>query len=151
MSKNLFSGLLAAGVGLAYFITALLLPEQMMGDRLGPKVFPLIVGAAAILAGAGLSFFEIWKKSTRKDEVDFGFNTERDVWVKIAVLTVAGIFYGLSIDFLGFILATTAIMLVATLLINKGHLKQNITVSVLFSIVSYLGFGIALQLSLPRG
>lgn len=151
MSKNLVSGLLAVGVGFVYLITALLLPEQMMGDKMGPKVFPIIVGIASILAGFALCVSEFRKKATKKDKVDFGFKSESDVWIKIAILTAAGILYGLTIDFLGFIAATTAIMLVATLLINKGHLKQNIIVSVLFSVVSYLGFGIALQLSLPRG
>ncbi len=42
-------------------------------------------------------------------------------------------------------------MFCATMLINRGRFIQNILLSLLFPVVTYAAFAVALQLSLPRG
>jgi len=66
-------------------------------------------------------------------------------------LTIAGIVFGLIIDGLGYMIATALFIFSVSMLINKGKLVQNIVIAVLFPVVTYFVFGVALKLSLPRG
>ncbi len=149
MNKNFASGIIAVVMGAVYLATALQLKDVRAGDQIGPRLFPIIVSVAVILAGAALCVGD--KKSAKKDPVDWGFVSDAGVWTKIAVTTALGIGYGMVLESSGYLLATTAFMLCATLLINRGRLLQNAVIAILFSTVTYGAFAIALQLSLPRG
>jgi len=52
---------------------------------------------------------------------------------------------------LGYMIATALFIFSVSMLINKGKLVQNIVIAVLFPVVTYFVFGVALKLSLPRG
>ena len=62
-----------------------------------------------------------------------------------------GIGYGLVLDWLGYLIATFFFMMIVTTLINVGRHKQNLIISVLFSVISFISFALLLKLSLPRG
>jgi putative tricarboxylic transport membrane protein len=149
MSKNFTSGLLSLVLGAIYFFTAVLLPDVTAGDRTGPKLFPMIIGSVAMIAGALLCFLD--KRSGTADPVKWNFLSERAVWSKIFIVMILGVTYGLVLDSWGYLLATAAFMFCATLLINRKHFVQNILISILFPVVTYAAFALALQLSLPRG
>lgn len=150
MTKDTLTGIVAVLVGGIYTATALMLPEMRMGDKLGPKIFPLVVGTASILAGLALILGD---RSPGKEskKADFGFVEHKDIWFKILLTAVVGIVYGLVMDKLGFLIPTTLFMLFITTLINKGRLIQNAILSLAFSVITYGVFAVALQLSLPRG
>lgn len=150
MTMNFITGLVAIAVGGIYLVTALLLPNMTMGDRLGPKLFPTILGVIAILAGLILCIGDKRPGKASK-KPDFAFAARKDIWIKILLCTAVGIVYGLVIDSVGFLLSTTVFMLFITMLINKGRIGQNVIVALSFTILSYLIFGVALKLSLPRG
>jgi putative tricarboxylic transport membrane protein len=63
---------------------------------------------------------------------------------------VAGITYGMFLDYLGYILATAAFMLAMTFMLSK-RTKVNLILSLCFPIVTYVVFATLLSLSLPRG
>ena len=147
---NFMTGLIALVIGGVYLITAMLLPEMRMGDKLGPKLFPSIVGVAAMISGIILILQDIRPGKASK-KPDFGFVKNKELWLKILLTTVVGIVYGLVMDSLGFIVPTTLFMLFISMLINKGRLVQNIIVAFSFAVICYGIFGVALQLSLPRG
>jgi putative tricarboxylic transport membrane protein len=149
MSKNFTSGLLSIVLGAIYFFTAVQFPEVTAGDRTGPKLFPLIVGSVAMIAGALLCFLD--RISGKSKPVEWNFAADRAVWFKIIVIMILGITYGLVLDSWGYLVATGAFMFCATMLINRGRFIQNILISVFFPVVTYAAFAIALQLSLPRG
>ncbi|MGB9591840.1 MAG: tripartite tricarboxylate transporter TctB family protein [Candidatus Kryptoniota bacterium] len=150
MTTNFLTGIIGIVVGGIYLITALQLPQMRMGDRLGPKLFPAVVGIAAIIAGLAL-IIQDKRPGKASKKADFGFVKYKPVWIKIALTSAVGILFGLFIDSLGFVLATSLFMLFATSLINKGRHVQNIVISILFSVITYGVFGLALKLSLPRG
>ena len=150
MTTNFLSGLVAVVVGGIYLVTTMLLPEMRMGDRLGPKLFPTVVGVAAIVAGVALMVLDKRPGKAGK-KADFGFKEHKDLWLKILLTTVVGIAYGLVMDTVGFLGSTAAFMLFISFLINKGRTAQNIIVAVAFSVICYGVFGVALKLSLPRG
>jgi len=147
---NFMTGLIAAVVGGIYLVTTMLLPEMTMGDKLGPKLFPAIVGIAAILAGIIL-MIQDRKPGKASKKANFGFVTNKPAWIKILIITVLGLAYGLAMDPLGFIVPTAVFMFCIATIINQGRLVQNVIIGVAFSVITYGVFGIALQLSLPRG
>ncbi|MBL3540124.1 tripartite tricarboxylate transporter TctB family protein [Aminivibrio sp.] len=149
MSKNFTSGLISIILGAIYFYTAMQFPEVQAGDNTGPKLFPLIVGAVAVIAGILLCITD--RMSGKSEPVAWNFISDRAVWLKILVTMVLGVVYGMVLDTWGYLLATTAFMFFATMMINRGRFVQNVLISVLFPTVTYGAFAIALQLSLPRG
>lgn len=150
MTKDTLTGIIAVLVGAVYTTTALVLPEMRMGDKLGPKIFPLVVGIGSVVAGLALILGDR-KPGKQSKKTDFGFVEHKDIWFKILLTTVVGIVYGLVMDKLGFLIPTTLFMLFITTLINKGRLVQNAILSLAFSVITYGVFAVALQLSLPRG
>lgn len=149
MSKNFTSGLISIVLGAIYFFTALRFPEVTAGDRTGPRLFPMIVGTISMIAGALLCILD--KRSGKSEPVAWNFIQDRAVWIKIAVTMILGITYGIVLDTWGYLLATTAFMICATMMINRGRFVQNLLIAVLFPVVTYGAFAVALQLSLPRG
>ncbi|MHB0896270.1 MAG: tripartite tricarboxylate transporter TctB family protein [Spirochaetales bacterium] len=147
---NFMTGIIAVAIGGIYLITAMLLPQMRMGDKLGPKLFPTIIGIVAIASGIIL-MIQDKRPGKASKKADFGFIKNKDLWLKILLTTMVGIVYGLVMDSLGFILPTTLFMLFISMLINKGRLVQNIIVALSFAVICYGVFGVALKLSLPRG
>lgn len=150
MTTNILTGIISIVLGLVYSITALRLPQMAMGDRLGPKIFPYFVGIVTIITGIAM-ILQDRNPEKRSKKVDFGFKEHKNVWIKIGLLTIAGIVFGLVIDGLGYMIATALFMFFVSMLINRGRLVQNTVIAVLFSVVTYFVFGVALKLSLPRG
>ena len=150
MTTNILTGIISIVLGLVYSITALRLPRMAMGDRLGPKIFPYFVGIVTIITGIAL-ILQDRDPEKRSKKAEFGFKEHKNLWLNIVILTIAGILYGFFIDVLGYMIATALFIFSASMLINKGKLVQNIVIAVLFSVVTYFVFGVALKLSLPRG
>lgn len=150
MTKDTLTGIIAVAVGGIYTATALVLPEMRMGDKLGPKIFPLVVGIGSVLAGMALILGDR-RPGKQSKKADFGFVEHKDLWLKIVLTTVVGIVYGLVMDKLGFLIPTTLFMLFISTLINKGRLVQNAVLSAVFAVITYGVFAVALKLSLPRG
>ena len=150
MTTNILTGIISIVLGLVYSITALRLPQMAMGDRLGPKIFPYFVGIVTIITGIAM-ILQDRNPEKRSKKVDFGFKEHKNVWIKIGLLTIAGIVFGLIIDGLGYMIATALFMFFVSMLINRGRLVQNVVIAVLFSVVTYFIFAVALKLSLPRG
>ncbi len=151
VTVNIITGIVSIVVGGFYLVSALLLPNMTMGDRLGPKLFPLIIAVLAIIAGIALILGDALKKGEKSAKADFGFKTHKDIWFKILAITVAGIVYGLILDSVGFLLSTALFMFFMTMMTNKKKIGQNVIVALSFSIAAYLIFAVALKLSLPRG
>ncbi|HOO02963.1 MAG TPA: tripartite tricarboxylate transporter TctB family protein [Rectinema sp.] len=150
MTTNILTGIISIVLGLVYSITALRLPRMAMGDRLGPKIFPYFVGIVTIITGIAL-ILQDRNPEKRSKKTEFGFKEHKNLWLNIVILTIAGIIFGLFIDELGYMIATALFMFSVSMLINKGKLVQNIVIAVLFPVVTYFVFGVALKLSLPRG
>jgi putative tricarboxylic transport membrane protein len=153
LNKNKFTGLFAVILGIVYSIGAVNLRGPSMGDPLGPKVFPLVIGTFSILFGVLLILREMRVPKERRDEISFQLSVEGKKILKLILLTsVFGIIYGLFFDSLGYLISTTIFMIFVMFLVNKSsRWVQNIIVSLGFSVITYVGFATLLHLSLPRG
>ena len=150
MTKDMIAGLLGVFLGGGYFLMALGLPMSAVQDEVGPRLFPFIVGGVAFLSGVILVLREIRCPGEGKKPFSFGFAAERRVYVKIFITVAGGILYGLALDPVGYVLSTFGFMLLLTFLVSP-KIAQNLLISFVFPLVTYLIFSNLLSLSLPRG
>ena len=150
MTKDMIVGLLGLFLGGGYALMAWMLPMSAVQDDVGPRLFPLIVGGVAFLAGLVLVLRERSLPREDRKPFSFGFREEFQVYMKIAITVVAGIAYGMALEPLGYVLATLGFMLLLTFLVSSRML-QNLVISFTFPLVTYVIFSSLLNLSLPRG
>lgn len=153
MSKNIITGLFAVVVGIFYTVMALNIPHLQLGDPLGPKVFPLLIGISVILLGAVLMIKERFTEPSRRQILHFKLTQDTKTLInRIGLTSIFGILYGFLLDPLGYLLSSTLFMIMIMFLVNKlQRVLESILVSVGFSLITYVGFGVLLKLSLPRG
>ena len=142
--------LLLAGV---YLYATEQLPTLEIGDPLGPKAFPRLLGAGLLLA-AVLLFFEIVKDrkavAANAPRANAAANRGNSTWV-VAAVAVWTLLYFLVFERLGYVVATTLYLIPLMAYFNKGKWTANVVTAVLFCIISYFLFGKVLSVNVARG
>lgn len=141
--------LLLAGV---YFWATAQIPSLELGDPLGPKAFPRMLGVG-LLIGAAMLLAEILrdrKKPKPADAEAAPKRIESHHWVVVAVVAWTALYVALF-EPLGFLLATTAYLLGLTSCFNRGRHLMNVLTCVLFTAISYFAFTQLLGVNLARG
>ena len=137
-------------VAAVYFYATTLIPTLEIGDPLGPKAFPRLLGIAVLIA-AGLLFLEMWKdrKEQAPQPLRTGPRDVRHVWIIAGVTVWTGIYY-VVFETLGYIVATALYLLALMGWFNRGRWPANVLTSVLFGVLSYVMF-LKLDVNLPKG
>jgi putative tricarboxylic transport membrane protein len=133
-----------------YLYATTLIPSLEIGDPLGPKAFPRLLGVALLLA-AGMLALEIWKRRKAKEPDVRAAELFDPVIIRILLCVVvwtAG--YYAVFNPLGFIIATTIYLLGLMAWFNRGKWLTNVLTSSLFSVGTYILF-VKLDVSLPKG
>jgi putative tricarboxylic transport membrane protein len=137
-------------VAAIYLYATTLIPSLEIGDPLGPKAFPRLLGMCLLIA-AGLLFIEIWKDRkpaaavpARPAPADV-----RHLWVLAGVAAWTAIYYALF-EKAGYIAATAIYLLALMAWFNRGRWIANVLTSVLFSGLSFALF-LKLEVRLPQG
>lgn len=153
MSKNLITGLFTVFFGAIYLIATYNLPQPLIGDILGPKIYPSIIGIFLTLIGVILISKELLIPKVRRERLSIKLSTDgKKLLLRIVVTSLIGIAYSYLIEPLGYLIATTLFMSALLFLVNSlSRWKSNILISISFSLVTYLVFAIFLNLGLPRG
>lgn len=137
-------------IAVVYFYATTLIPSLEIGDPLGPKAFPRLLGIC-LLIGAGLLFLEMWRD--RKANVPPPAEGELAPWryagVIVAVTVWTGIYYA-GLEKLGYIVATSIYLLALMAWFHRGKWLANVLTSVLFAGLSYWMF-FKLDVRLPTG
>ena len=142
--------LILAGV---YFYATQKLPSLEIGDPLGPKAFPRLLGIGLIVT-AIVMLFEILrarKAAPAQAASPAEAADRRDAPLIVAAVAVWTFLYFLVFEPLGYVIATTIYLLVLTAYFNRGKWMANVLTSVLFCIGSYLMFTKVLGVNLARG
>lgn len=142
--------LVLAGV---YLYATEQLPTLEIGDPLGPKAFPRILGAGLILT-AILFVFEMVKArraAPAKNEAPTGEPPDRGAPMVVAGVAVWTFLYFLVFEALGYVIATTLFLLPLMMYFNKGRTVMNVLTAVLFCIGSYVLFVKVLGVNLAPG
>ena len=147
--RIIFTGILILAA--VYFYATAQIPSIEIGDPLGPKAFPRLLGIGLLVTG-GILLLEMLR--ARKTEVrDAGAKAPIE-WRHYLVVGAAAIWTGVYFavfEWLGYAIATTFYLLALTSYFHKGRLKTNVLTSVLFSVISYFMFTKLLGVTLARG
>ncbi len=147
--RVIFIGILVlAGV---YFWATSKIPTLEIGDPLGPKAFPRLLGIGLLIAAAML-LAEILKarKSEPDEDAKAGPQDISSYKIVAGVVVATGAYFALF-ELLGYAISTSLFLLVMTHFFNKGKLWTNIITSVVYGFASYYIFTAALGVNLPRG
>jgi putative tricarboxylic transport membrane protein len=137
-------------IAVVYLYATTLIPSLEIGDPLGPKAFPRLLGIALLIA-AGMFALEMWR--------DWRANAAQPAEgppFDLAVLKVLGCVavwtgcYYLAFDRAGYIVATTVFLFPLMAWYNRGKWIANALSAVVFSGLTYWLF-VALDVNLPKG
>jgi putative tricarboxylic transport membrane protein len=140
--------LVLAGV---YFYATEQLPSLEIGDPLGPKAFPRLLGVALVIT-AVILLIEMLRARKRKAPraAPKTERSNRGVYFVIAGVVAWTFLFFLAFERLGFVIATSLYLLALTAYFNPGKWVTNALSSVLFCVGSYWMFKV-LGVSLPQG
>ena len=140
--------LLLAGI---YFWATEKLPSLEIGDPLGPKAFPRLLGILLVIT-ALILLFEIirGRKTVVNDVPSRGPSTLGSLTV-VAAVSVWTFCYFLVFEWLGYAIATAIYLVVLMAYFHKNKWTSNVLTAVLFSLLSYLMFTKLLGVNLARG
>jgi len=124
------------------------IPTLEIGDPLGPKAFPMLLGIA-LIAAAILLFIE-----TLKADADEGEKAPRGSmrhwWLIGGVTGWTALYFGLF-DRAGYLIATVMYLLPMMAVFNPGKWVANVLTTVLWAVGSYVLFVKILGVVLPVG
>ncbi|MGH8700573.1 MAG: tripartite tricarboxylate transporter TctB family protein [Burkholderiales bacterium] len=135
-------------IAAVYFYATTLIPTLEIGDPLGPKAFPRLLGVC-LLIGAGLLFLEMWKDRKAPQPPASGRRDWRYLWIIAGVTVWTGIYYA-AFEKLGYVVATTVFLLALMAWFHPRKWLTNVLSTVLFSVLSFVMF-VKLDVNLPRG
>lgn len=143
-------GAAALFLAAVYLYATAQIPTLEIGDPLGPKAFPRLLGIA-LIAAAILLFVETLKADA---EAETTANAPRGslqhLWLVGGVIAWSALYFGVF-DLAGYLVSTMVYLLALTSVFNRGKRTANILTSVLFALGSYVLFVEILGVSLAKG
>ena len=137
-------------VAAIYFYATTLIPSLEIGDPLGPKAFPRLIGAA-LLFGAAMLALEMWRERSKAPVKGTGSAAFDPAVVKVLAVVVVWIgLYFATLESVGYVLATFAFLLPLMAWFNRGKWLVNALSAAAFSAMTYWLF-VALDVRLPKG
>ncbi len=136
-----------------YFYATSQIPSLEIGDPLGPKAFPRLLGIG-LLVTAGMLFMEMWKAKKTGETKDEGEGAEPHDYhhyLIVGSVVIWTCLYFAVFEWLGYILSTAVYLIVLTAYFNRGKWTANVLTSVLFGIGGYVMFSKVLDVNLPHG
>ncbi len=140
--------LILAGV---YFWATSQIPTLEIGDPLGPKAFPRLLGGGLILAAMMLLLEIIKERKSAPQAAAPAEKEDTSSYKVVAAVAVATGLYFVLFEPLGYAVSTALFLLATTTYFNKGKWWANVLTSVLYSFISYYAFTKLLGVNLPRG
>ena len=123
-----------------------------IGDPLGPKAFPALVGGCLILSAVLLVFETLAKRRTLEDRtIEPRTKDEKHlVLVMIGMVVWSGLYYYVF-ETLGYLIATPLFLFGLLSYFNQRKYLTNVLVALGFTGIVYLLFSILLGVPLPSG
>jgi putative tricarboxylic transport membrane protein len=158
-SRDARAGIVAAGLGAVYLVAAFMIePDPSSTSVVGPRVAPIVIGAATLLCAAALVVQAV-RRGDDDDRPKPG-ETEGDSparasgWRAISdrqVLVTFAIFGAYIVAFipLGYLLSTFLFLIAMTTYVERRKLMRNCIFGAVFSPAVYVLFNYGLQVQLP--
>lgn len=127
-------------VGAGYFYEAVTMPDVSIGDPLGPRWFPMLLGASMTLLGGSLAL-----KAAGEEQGSFGLSSRS--WGLVLLLGL----YGYAIPMGGYPLCTFLFLAVGSGLLGERSWLRCLAISATMSALIFLLFTKVLDIPLPVG
>ena len=147
-------------LALLYFYGASLIPSLQIGDPLGPKAFPYLIGIGLLVSAAWLLLetLQAGKSGVADppDLADQADQADRAPEDNRHLLVIAGVvawiaFYFALFEPVGFLLATPVSLLGLMVYFNRNKWVANVLTSVFFPVGIYFLFSKVLGVNLAKG
>lgn len=148
--KDLFSGLMFMGIGVAFSVGAM---SYNVGDaaRMGPGYFPLMLGILMTAIGAVITFKALVV------ETEGGGKVGKWAWKPLFFIICANVVFGILLAGLpiiklpafGMIVAIYALTFIASMAETGWKFKNTLILATVLAVGSYLAFVVALKLQFP--
>ena len=128
--------------GGVYLVEGIRIPPAAIGDPLGPRTFPTVLGVVLLVCGGIL----LCRPQRREAAV-----MERKLFVPVMLLAGLLVAYALSLAWLGYPQATFLFMIIAARMMGERSLAWSLPIAGGFSVGIYLVFTRLLMIPLPPG
>lgn len=135
-----------------YFYATSQIPSLEIGDPLGPKAFPYLLGISLLIA-TGVLFAEMLAAKKEKEPHKTAVLEKEQLGHLLVIAGVTawtGVYFAV-LEAIGHMITTAVYLLPLFAYFNRGRWMANILTSVLFSIGSYLLFVQVLGVTLAKG
>jgi len=140
--------------GLVYLYADSKLALVKIGDPLGPRIFPAIIGVGIILSGL-LLMVEIRKRQragAQRAEAEAAAHPREQQRPGILIgMLVWTVLYYLAFEPVGYIVSTVIFLLGLLAVFNRGRHLTNLAVALGFTAVAYTIFDRLLAVPMPEG
>lgn len=120
--------------------------------RIGPRVIPTIVGGGLVLIGVWYAISALRAPETQieteSEDVDPTLPAD---WVTIGGIGVALVVYMLTIERLGFIIASALLFVITAFSMGSRSYLRDVAVAILIAVGVYVAFSSGLGVRLPEG
>lgn len=133
-----------------YFYATSKIPSLEIGDPLGPKAFPNLLGIV-LLVTAVMLLMEMWRDRNNKAAQSEITAVDRGTVLIITGVVIWTAIYLAFFELLGYVIATAIYLLGLMAYFHRGRWMTNTLTSVLFCVGSYVLFTKMLGVNLAKG
>lgn len=137
-------------LALAYFYGTSQIPSLEIGDPLGPKAFPYLLGVALLIATGLLIVEHLRQTRSGARPMEQPAKPDRRHLPVLGAVVVWFAIYFAVFETLGYVVATTIFLLALMAWFNRGRWLANALSALLFTAGSYIMFA-WLDVKLPSG
>jgi putative tricarboxylic transport membrane protein len=137
------AALAALGIFMLWEVSAF--PVSPGYARVGPRVFPVLVGAGLIALGFWLAW-EAWRSQAPSDAGEPPVHWAAFFWVLAGLLAEAAL-----LERIGFVLAATLLFVMTARGFGSRRLPLDAAVGLVVAVIAYIGFTRGLGLGIPAG
>jgi len=140
-------------LAVAYLWADSRLPSHSLGDPLGPRVFPALVGVGLLVSAVLLAFeLRAERRARPVPPADADAGGEARVPTRVLVGAVAWLaLYYACLEPVGYLLSTLAFLAGMLSYFHRGHWRANAVIAVAFTLVVDALFTYALGIPLAEG
>ncbi|MDX2102883.1 MAG: tripartite tricarboxylate transporter TctB family protein [Alphaproteobacteria bacterium] len=142
------AGLIVTALGLFFWWGTTLMTVSAMHARIGPKVFPTLIGGGLIVIGLWL-LVEAWREGWEPKPDDDG--PPGADWRAIGLIAGGLIVHLILIQRLGFVLAGSVLYSATALAFGARRIGVMLGIGLALCLVIYVAFAKGLGLALPPG
>jgi putative tricarboxylic transport membrane protein len=136
---------------LIYLFADSRIPDPVISDPLGPKVFPMLIGIGLLISGVLILIESLKKNGLPAKPAETSTVNQKDLGIILVAMVIWTIVYYTAFEPVGYIISTVVYLFGLLLFFHpKKHVK-NALISVIFTAVAYATFAKFLGVSMPAG